>query len=167
MIRAIIKIPSTPPIDIAIMDNRGRDEWPGLLDCVEEAVALDCVEEVAASDCAVETVRICVVEIAPPGPITVVVTFKAGEVVCVVRAVRSPSRPVTVVVIFELREVVDLDKLDWVVCVGCGVASGGAIDEAVDPGGYCLSGEYCLSGGQPGPQGSTEQQPVNGGLAQL
>jgi len=41
MIRAIIKIPSTPPIDAAIMGNRGLDEWPGLLapDCVGEAVA--------------------------------------------------------------------------------------------------------------------------------
>ena len=163
MIRAIIKIPSAPPIDIAIIDNRGRDEWPGLLEgnCVEEAAALDCVEEVAASDCVVETVRICVVEIAPPGPVTAVVTFEAREVICVMETTRSPSGPVTVVVIFELREVVDLDKLGWAVCVGCGVASGGAIDEAVDP------GEYCLSGGQPGPQGSTEQQPVNGGLAQL
>ena len=47
MIRAIIKIPSTPPIDIAIMDNRGLDEWLGLLatDLVEEVVGLCCVEE--------------------------------------------------------------------------------------------------------------------------
>ena len=65
MIRAIIKIPSAPPIDIAIMDNRGLDEWPGLLapDCVGEAVGLCCVEEAVASNWLEEAVALdCVVE---------------------------------------------------------------------------------------------------------
>ena len=65
MIRTIIKIPSAPPIDIAIIDNRGLDEWPGLLppDCVEEVVGLCCVEEAVASNWLEEAVALdCVVE---------------------------------------------------------------------------------------------------------
>ena len=144
MIRAIIKIPSTPPIDPAIMDNRGLDEWPGLLppDCVEEVVGLCCVEEAAASDCVGEAV--------------------ASDVGCAVKNVRicaeetAPSGPVTVLVIFEV-EVIDLDELDWAVSVGCSVALAGPIPPFVT--------KYCESGGQPNPeQGSTEQQPTNGGL---
>ena len=73
MIRAIIKIPSTPPIDPAIMGNRGLDEWPGLLppDCVEEAVGLCCVGEAVAAIMVVAAI----VEIAPSGPVTVLVIF--------------------------------------------------------------------------------------------
>ena len=163
MIRAIINMPSAPPIDIAIMDNRGLDEWPGLLPpiCAEEAVGLFCVEEVLASDCAVETVGICVVEIAPSGPLTVPVTPEVREVTGVVETV-PPGAPVTVLVLFEVREVIDLDELDWAVSgVKLGGVIGGADPEAVDP------SEYSLPGGQTPPQGSTEQQPVNGGLAQL
>jgi len=64
MIRAIIKIPSAPPIDIAIMDNRGLDEWPGLLppDCVEEVVGLCCVEAAAAPNCVEEAIGLCCAE---------------------------------------------------------------------------------------------------------
>ena len=82
MIRVIIKIPSTPPIDPAIMDNRGLDEWPGFLppDCVGEAVGLCCVGEAVASGCVGEavaaiTVVVAIVEIAPSGPVTVLVIF--------------------------------------------------------------------------------------------
>ena len=132
MIRAIINIPSTPPIDIAIMGNRGLDEWLGLLapDCVEEVVGLCCVEEAVASDCVEEAVA-AIVEIVPSGPVTVPVIFVCvdkGELV-------STSGPTMSV---------GNDELDWVVCG----APAGLITGAVDP------------GGQPNAaQGSTKQQP--------
>ena len=122
MIRTIIKIPSTPPIDIAIMDNRGLDEWPGVLppNCVEEVVVLCCVEEAVASD------------------------GVGGAVITVIL--------VSVEIVFEVGDApmgVDIDELDWVVCVGCGVVPAGLITGAVDP------------GGQPNAaQGSTKQQPL-------
>ena len=76
MIRAIIKIPSTPPIDAAIMGIRGLDEWPGPLppNCAEEAVGLSCVEEAVASNCVGEAVAPgCVREVVEE--VVVVVTF--------------------------------------------------------------------------------------------
>ena len=76
MIKTIIKIPSAPPIDPAIMDNRGLDEWPGLLppNCAEEAVGLCCVEEAVASNCVGEAVAPgCVRKLVEE--IVVVVTF--------------------------------------------------------------------------------------------
>ena len=70
MIRAMIKTPSTPPIDIAIMDNWGLDEWPGLLaNCAEEAVASDCVGE-AVGVCRerdVGAIMVSVVNLVPRG----------------------------------------------------------------------------------------------------
>ena len=71
MIRAIIKTPSTPPIDIVIIDNGGLDEWPGLLEpiCAEEAEAPDCVGE-AVGVCGegdVVAIMVSVVNLVPRG----------------------------------------------------------------------------------------------------
>ena len=142
MIRAIIKIPSTPPIDPAIMDIRGLDEWLGLLapGCVREVVGLSCVEEAGASNCVEEA-----------GESNVGCAVKT--VICAVET--APSGPVIVLVILEV-EVIDLytPKIDWVVSVGCGVVLAGLISGAVNP------------GGQPNAlQASTIQQPVYAGLA--
>ena len=136
------------------MDNRGLDEWPGLLapDCVGEAVGLCCVEKAVASNSVEEVVASNCVEEA-------VASNRAVETETVrsVSVETEPPGPVIVLVIFKVREIIDLDELDWAVSVGCGVALAGLIG--------AVETKYCESGGQPNPeQGSTEQQPTNGGL---
>jgi len=138
MIRAIIKIPSAPPIDAAIMGNRGLDEWPRLLAPVgvEEVVGLCCVEEVVVSNSVGEAVAPNCVE---------------GDV--------PSTRPKEAVGIGRWRNVVVVMCSTIVfgggsVCVGCGVAPAGVRSGAVNP------------GGQPNAlQASTKQQPVYAGLA--
>ena len=141
MIRAIIKIPSAPPIDIAIMDNRGLDEWPGFLppNCVEEVIRLCCVEEAVASNCVEEDVaaimdEAVIVEIALLGSVTVLVI-----IVCLKEFPKFPK--------FPTRSAGN-GGADWVNCIRCGAVLAGLITEAVDP------------DGQPNAaQGSTKQQP--------
>jgi len=155
------------------MDNRGLDEWPGLLapDCVGEAVGLCCVGEALASNCVEEDVASnCVEEAVASNCVEedvasncveeAVASNRAVETVTVtlVSVETEPPGPVIVLVIFKVREVIDLGELDWAVSVGCGVALAGVIGGSVET-------KYCESSGQPNPeQGSTEQQPENGGL---
>jgi len=137
----IITITSTPPIDIAIMSNRGLDvAEPLVFDCVGETATLCCVGEAGALCCVGEAVALCCVE----------VPLVSGV----------GARGASVEVGIDEREVGPELPVGWATPV-VGREGDGSMKVLV------LVDKNSEPGGQPVEQGSTEQQPLNGGAAHV